>query len=278
MLSFLYKDRYDMQDFREIIALLRSENGCPWDREQTHESIRRNLLEEAYEVCGAIDEKSPPHLQEELGDLMMQIIFHARIEEEAGRFDLEDVADAACRKLIFRHPHVFSNESVSGSDEVLLNWDKLKRIEKSQDTVTSAMDDVTEALPALWRTEKVQNKARKVGFDMRSTTETMDKLREEVVELQEAIDAEDVPNIEEELGDVLFCAVNAARFLHVDPEQALHMACDKFIRRFRFMEESARAAGRKLDEMSLDEMETFYQKARHDLEGKEPPADFLNRQ
>jgi tetrapyrrole methylase family protein/MazG family protein len=268
MLSFLYKERYDLHDFREIIALLRSENGCPWDREQTHESIRRNLLEEAYEVCGAIDEKSTPHLQEELGDLLMQIIFHARIEEEAGRFDLEDVADAACRKLIFRHPHVFSNKSVSGSDEVLQNWDKLKRIEKSQETVTSAMDDVTEALPALWRTEKVQNKARKVGFDMQSTAETMDKLREEVVELQEAIDADDAPNIEEELGDVLFCAVNAARFLHVDPEQALHKACDKFIRRFRHMEDGARAEGMVLEDLTLDDMEALYQKARRELEGK----------
>jgi tetrapyrrole methylase family protein/MazG family protein len=140
------------------------------------------------------------------------------------------------------------------------------------------MDDVTEALPALWRTEKVQNKARKVGFDMRNTAETMDKLREEVGELQEAIDAEDAPNIEEELGDVLFCAVNVARFLHVDPEQALHRACDKFIRRFRFMEENARAGGGKLEDLTLDEMEALYQRARHDLEGKDPPADYQNRQ
>jgi tetrapyrrole methylase family protein/MazG family protein len=275
MLDFVYKERYGMDDFRKIIELLRSEDGCPWDREQTHSSIRRNLLEEAYEVCGAIDEESPSHLQEELGDLLMQILFHARIEEEAGRFSLDDVADAACKKLILRHPHVFGGVSVSDSAEVLRNWDEIKRREKSQETAADVMDDVTRALPALWRTEKVQKKARKLGFDMRNLAEAMDKLREETEELQAGIRSGEPSNIEEELGDILFCAVNAARFLDVDPEMALHSACDKFIRRFRFMEDFAAANGRKLEDMTLDEMEEYYQLARRRLEDKDPPKGFV---
>ena len=142
MVGFVYKSHYDVNDFRHIIEILRAPGGCPWDIEQTHESIRRNLLEEAYEVCEAIDENDPAHLQEELGDLMMQVLFHSRIEEERGGFDLDDVADAAVKKLIYRHPHVFGDISVSGSEEVLKNWDELKRKEKSQATVTKTMTDV----------------------------------------------------------------------------------------------------------------------------------------
>jgi tetrapyrrole methylase family protein/MazG family protein len=275
MLDFAYKERYGVDDFRKIIALLRSENGCPWDMEQTHASIRRNLLEEAYEVCEAIDEENPAHLREELGDLLMQVVFHARIEEEAGRFGLDDVADEACKKLILRHPHVFGDVRVSDSEEVLRNWDDIKRREKSQETVTKAMEDVAETLPALWRTEKVQKKARKAGFDMRGVEDSMDKLREEMGELQAGIDAGSAENIEEELGDILFCAVNIARFMDVDPETALHKACDKFIRRFRFMEETVLAGGRKLEDLTLDQMEDYYQLSRRELEGKDPPEGYV---
>ena len=274
MLDFVCKERYDVNDFRQIIALLRSEQGCPWDREQTHQSLRRNLLEEAYEVCEAIDEASPAHLCEELGDLLMQVIFHADIEKDAGRFDLDDVADAACKKLVLRHPHVFGDTEVADSAEVLRNWDDIKRMEKSQDTVATAMDDVAESLPALWRTEKVQKKARKVGFDMRNLADSMDKLREEVAELQAGIDAGDRANMTEELGDVLFCAVNVARFAELDPETALHGACEKFIRRFRHLEQAAATAGRTLETMTLDEIEELYQRARMALEGKKPPDGF----
>ncbi len=273
MVNFEYKNqnaRYDVQDFSRIIAILRGEGGCPWDREQTHESLRRNLLEEAYEVCEAIDEGSVPNLWEELGDLLMQVIFHAAIEEENGNFDLTDVCDGACRKLIYRHPHVFSDVKVSGTGEVLENWEALKRKEKSQTTVTSALDGVARSLPGLWRAEKIQNKAKKCGFDWPSVDGAMGKLREEVDELQAGLDARDGENIAEELGDVLFSAVNVARFAGVDPEAALHQACEKFIRRFRFMEEAVSAAGRDLEHMSLEEMEHYYQQARQELEGKEP--------
>ena len=251
-----------MSDFRKIIEALRSPGGCPWDIEQTHESIRRNLLEEAYEVCEAIDQKSPEHLREELGDLLMQIIFHTRIEEENGNFDLDEVADSACKKLIYRHPHVFGNLNVSGSDEVIRNWDELKKTEKSQTTVVKTMTDVAESLPALWRAEKIQKKAKKVGFDWPDVSGAMDKLNEEVSELIEAQAENDKAHIEEELGDLLFTAVNIARFSHVDPETALHKSCEKFIKRFEFLESEAIKSGKKLENMTLEEMEVLYDAAK----------------
>lgn len=251
-----------MSDFRKIIEALRSPGGCPWDIEQTHESIRRNLLEEAYEVCEAIDQKSPEHLREELGDLLMQIIFHTRIEEEKGNFDLDEVADSACKKLIYRHPHVFGNLNVSGSDEVIRNWDELKKTEKSQTTVVKTMTDVAESLPALWRAEKIQKKAKKVGFDWPDVSGAMDKLNEEVSELIEAQAENDKAHIEEELGDLLFTAVNIARFSDVDPETALHKSCEKFIKRFEFLESEAIKSGKKLENMTLEEMEVLYDAAK----------------
>ena len=257
MVDFEYKSAYTVEDFREIIALLRGEGGCPWDREQTHESIRRNLLEEAYEVCEAIDEKSPEHLKEELGDLLMQIIFHADMEEKAGRFDLNDVADGACKKLILRHPHVFGDTKVENSAQVLDNWDAIKRVEKHQETTGSAMDSVARSLPGLWRAEKIQNKAKKAGFDWPDISGAVDKLHEEVNELCIALDQGE--GIEEELGDVLFAVVNTARFAKVDPEVALHAACEKFIRRYRFMEAEAIKQGKELSQMKLDEQEELYQ-------------------
>jgi len=268
MLDFECKAKYEVGDFRRLIACLRGEDGCPWDRVQTHASIRRNLLEEAYEVCEAIDEGDPAHLCEELGDLLMQVIFHARIEEEAGRFDLNDVADAACHKLVLRHPHVFGDVQVADAEEVLRNWDDIKRREKAQKTTSDAMDGVAETLPALWRAEKIQKKAKKVGFDMTSAAETVDKLREETAELQAAMESGNEANILEELGDLLFSVVNVARFVDVDPEKALHLSCEKFIRRFRYVEEEARKAGRRPEDMTLDELEALYQRGRREREGR----------
>lgn len=258
MVNFEYKSAYDMDDFRRIIEVLRSPGGCPWDIEQTHESIRRNLLEEAYEVCEAIDQKNPEHLREELGDLLLQIIFHTRIEEEKGAFNLDDVADSSCKKLIFRHPHVFGNVDVSGSEEVIKNWDELKKKEKSQTTVVKTMTDVAESLPALWRAEKIQNKARKVGFDWPEVSGAMDKLHEETAELVEAQAEKDKAHIEEELGDLLFTVVNVARFSDIDPEVALHKSCEKFIKRFEYIETEAVKSGRELKDMTLEEMEVLY--------------------
>ncbi len=260
MVDFQYKDSYGVKDLEEIVRILRAPGGCPWDAEQTHQSIRRNFLEEAYEAVEAIDEGSPEHLEEELGDVLLQVVMHARMEQEAGRFDLDGVADGICKKLIYRHPHVFGDVAVSGTGEVLSNWEALKRKEKGQATNTDALEAVARALPALWRAEKVQKKARKAGFDWPDVSGALDKLSEELEELKTA--AAEGTNVEEELGDLLFSAVNAARFLKVDPEDALNGATDKFIGRFRKVEAQAAAQGKAMEDMGLEELDTLWERAK----------------
>jgi len=260
MVNFEYKDHYTVYDLKKLIEVLRGEGGCAWDREQTHESIRRNFLEEAYEAVEAIDEKDTTHLCEELGDVLMQVIFHARMEEEKGGFDLDDVADMTCKKLIVRHPHVFGDRSASNSEEALQNWDDIKKSERHQKTVSSTMDTVARALPALWRAEKVQKKAAKAGFDWPDVNGALDKLEEETAELRAA--CENGEGTEEELGDILFSAVNAARFLDIDPEQALTSATDKFIKRFTFVENKAKEKGQALENMTLAEMDALWDRAK----------------
>ncbi len=260
MVDFQYKDSYDVNDLVEIVRILRSPGGCPWDAEQTHESIRRDFLEETYEVAEAIDEGSTEHLKEELGDVLLQVALHTRIEEEQGNFNLNDVADGVCKKLIYRHPHVFGNVSVSGTGEVLTNWDALKRKEKHQATHTDALNSVARSLPALWRAEKVQKKAKKAGFDWPDVSGALDKLSEELTEFKAAV-AEN-SNVEEELGDLLFSAVNAARFVKVDPETALQKATEKFIARFRRVEELA--GDRPMEDMDLAELDKLWEQAKHE--------------
>ena len=208
----------------------------------------------------AIDEGSPEHLKEELGDVLLQVVFHALMEQEAGRFDLDAVADGICKKLIFRHPHVFGEVSVSGTGEVLSNWEELKRKEKGQATNTDALEAVARSLPALWRAEKVQKKAKKAGFDWPDVSGALDKLSEELEELKTAV-AEGT-NVEEELGDLLFSAVNVSRFVKVDTEEALNRATDKFIGRFRKVEEEAARQGRALEGMSLAELDKLWEHAK----------------
>ena len=270
MVDWEFKEKYDLADFIRIIDVLRSPGGCPWDIKQTHESLKRNAVEEAWEVCDAIDEGSTEHLREELGDLLMQVIFHASIEKEKGGFDLDDVSDEAVKKLVHRHPHVFADTKADTPEEVLANWDAIKRADRGQKSVASAMDGIPKGLPGLMRSEKIQNKAAKLGFDWPNVTGALDKLREEVGELQEGIDANDLENIKEELGDVLFSAVNVARFYKLDSEEIMRAACEKFIRRVRVMEEKAAERGLELTELSLGQQEEIYQQARHDLEGREP--------
>ena len=260
MVDFQYKDSYGVKDLEEIVRILSAPGGCPWDAEQTHQSIRRNFLEEAYEAVEAIDEGSPEHLEEELGDVLLQVVMHARMEQEAGRFDLDGVADGICKKLIYRHPHVFGDVAVSGTGEVLSNWEALKRKEKGQATNTDALEAVARALPALWRAEKVQKKARKAGFDWPDVSGALDKLSEELEELKTA--AAEGTNVAEELGDLLFSAVNAARFLKVDPEDALNGATDKFIGRFRKVEAQAAAQGKAMEDMSLEELDALWERAK----------------
>ena len=257
MINFVRKERYGMKDLENIVSILRAPGGCPWDMEQTHASLRRGLMEESCEVIEAINEESPGHLKEELGDVLLQVVFHADIEKDAGRFDLEDVADGICKKLIFRHPHVFGDVTVSGTDEVLSNWEDLKREEKSQQTYTDTLNAVAKSLPALWRAEKVQKKAKKAGFDWPDAQGAVDKLSEELSELREAI--AQGTNVEEELGDLLFAAVNVSRFVHADPEETLNAATEKFISRFAKVEELARAQGQDMAQMSLTELDKLWE-------------------
>ena len=244
MIDFVRKNRYDYQDALEIIRLLRSEDGCPWDKVQTHKSIRRGLLEEAYEAAEAIDLDDPALMQEELGDVLMQVLFHADIEKDAGRFTMDDVCDGMVRKLLFRHPHVFGTAHEDSPESVLVSWDKLKRQEKGQATVTDTLNSVARSLPGLWRAEKIQSKAAKAGFDWPDAGGALDKLEEEVAELRRAV--ESGQGVEEELGDVLFAAMKAARFTGVDPEAAIAATCEKFIRRFRAVEEGAARQGQNI--------------------------------
>ena len=261
MVDLVKQKSYDLPDLVQVVKILRGPGGCQWDAAQTHQSIRRNFLEEAYEVAEAIDEGSVDHLKEELGDVLLQVVFHASIEEDAGRFNLDDVADGVCKKLIYRHPHVFGDVTVHSTGEILSNWEELKKQEKGQATQADAVDAVARSLPALWRAEKVQKKAAKVGFDWPDLSGAMDKLSEEVHELQDAVNGRCDPT--EELGDLLFAAVNVARFLSADPEDTLQAACDKFAARFRRVEQQVLASGRKMEQLSVEELERIWDQVKH---------------
>ena len=264
MVNFERKETYSLQDLIEILRILRAPGGCPWDRAQTHLSDRRNFLEEAYEAAEAFDRDDPALMCEELGDMLMQVLFNIHIEEDAGRFTTDDVTDHICKKLIFRHPHVFGTAAADTSEEVLVNWEALKRQEKGQQTTADAMDAVARSLPALWRADKLQSKAAKAGFEFADVSGALDKLDEEMRELREA--AERGTNFSEELGDVLFAAVKAGRFLNVEPEDALNATCEKFIARFRRVEEVCAARGAEMSSLPLDELTRLWNEAKHPTE------------
>lgn len=258
MVHFEYADAYGVEDLKRIVKILRSPEGCPWDREQTHESIRRDLLEEAYELVDAIDNKDPENLKEELGDVLLQVVFHTDLEQDVNGLTLDDVADGICKKLIYRHPHVFGDVAVSGTGEVLSNWEQLKRVEKQQTTYTDTLESVARALPGLWRAEKVQKKAAKAGFVWPDSSDASEKLSEELQELQDAMNGRG--DVEEELGDLLFATVCLGRMLGVDPEAALNRATDKFIERFRAMEKQCE--GRDMKQLSAEEYLRLWKQAK----------------
>lgn len=264
VLDFLCKESYDLRDFVALVSYLRSPNGCPWDQVQTHESIRRNFLEETYEACEAIDAGDLVHMREELGDVLMQVLFHTDIEREAGHFDIDDVADAACKKLVYRHPHVFRRDEPDAPD-----WDTMKQRERAQTTTAEAMDSVARSLPALWRCDKIQSKAAKTGFEWPDVHAALDKVDEETRELRAAVVSGDAEAIGDELGDLLFAAVKVARFASIDPEQAAHAACEKFIRRFSAMETAAANDGTALEQCTLAQMLTFWQQAKQTVSAEQ---------
>lgn len=261
-MNFERKSKYDFYDFVEIMKILRSPDGCPWDRVQTHESIRANFIEETYEAIEAIDTKNTELMREELGDVMMQVVFHALMEEEVGSFNIDDVCDEVCKKLIVRHPHVFSDTIADTPDEVLKNWDKIKMDTKSQKSQSEVLASVSKALPALMYSQKVQHKAAKVGFDFEKTDDALSKVNEELSELRDAIEKNDTENMSEELGDLLFSVVNVARFIKVDSEKALYDATLKFTDRFSKVEMLCKERGINMAEASITELDSLWDEVK----------------
>jgi MazG family protein len=249
-------------DLVALMAKLRGPDGCPWDQKQTPESLKPFLVEECYEVVDAIDEGSPAKVKEELGDLLFQIIFHARIAEERGDFTISDVIGGNIEKMVRRHPHVFGDARISTDKEVLANWEEIKKKEKGYEERKSILEGVPRHLPSLLRAHSLQERAARVGFDWNRIDEALPKLDEEIAEFKESLNKEDSASVEEELGDIFFMLVNISRFLGVNPEDALRKTISKFIRRFRYIEEHAANAGMTLHEMTLDEMEQLWQEAK----------------
>lgn len=270
MVNYEFKDRYGFSDLVEIMAILRAPGGCPWDAEQTHESIRKDFIEETYEVIEAINKRDNTLLCEELGDVMLQVVFHAQLEKEQGTFDINDVTDGICKKLIERHPHVFANVNADTTDKVLENWDTIKRKSKNQKTQGSSMQKVPKELPALMRAQKIQSKAKKDGFDFQKLEDTFDVLYGEIEELKQAVEnRESNERVKEELGDVLFSVVNASRFLDVDSEEALSISNDKFIKRYLTVESLASEKGLVLKELSMPQLDELWAQAKSIIESNE---------
>lgn len=255
-------NKKDFQDLLDIIETLRNPGGCPWDREQTHESLKSALLEECYEVIDAIENKDEDALIEELGDVLLQVVFHASIGKEDGYFDIMDVIGAISNKMINRHPHVFGNEEANTSEQVLVNWDEIKKEEKGIKTLTEEMQNIAKSLPATTRAYKVQKKAKKVGFDWDDVNCAMDKVKEELNEIKEVYNCEDKSIIEGEVGDLLFACINVARFLEVDGELALDKTIKKFIKRFSYIENEAIKNNKNLKDMTLEDMDKLWEEAK----------------
>lgn len=255
------KTRYTFEDLRTVVEILRSPEGCPWDKEQTHGSIRMNFLEEVYEAVETIDNKDIVGMREELGDVLFQVAFHSRIAEEDGWFDLEEVCDEICRKMIIRHPHVFGDRVFDGEGKPLKDWEAIKANSHSFTTATQTLEAIPRTLPALMRADKLGKKSRKFGFDW-EPEESMLKVDEEVLEVKSAIAEGSFEHIEEEFGDLLLSVVNAARLSGVDPELALTKACEKYLRRFASVEKQSLDLGRKINENSRDELLNYWKKAK----------------
>lgn len=248
----------------KIMERLRGPKGCPWDKEQTRESLKPFLIEEAYEVLESLDEEDPKKIKEELGDLLFQILFHAQIAKEKGEFDISEVINASIKKMVERHPHVFAKGSVKDAREVLIDWEEMKRKEKKGGSI---LEGVPSQLPALLRAHRLQDRAARVGFDWEHVDQVFEKVEEEMAEFKEAFKEKKKKRMEEELGDLLFALVNIARFLEMNPEDALRKTISRFISRFRYIEESIIKQGRSMKGVSIDEMERLWQEAKKKEQG-----------
>jgi MazG family protein len=259
---------------RGIVARLRAPGGCPWDREQTHASLRGALIEETYEVLAAIEANDHANLCEELGDLLLHVVMHAQMANEAGAFDFDDVARGIGDKMIRRHPHVFGDERASDSAAVLLKWDEIKRREKSASSDESLLANLPAALPALARAQKAQTKASKVGFDWPNVAQVLLKVREEIDEVSEAMEesgADAADRVADEIGDLLYSAVNLARWHHLEAELVLQRATDKFVRRFQRMEVDLQARGLRWSDATFEELDALWERVKHIPPGKGLP-------
>ena len=256
------KNNYTFDDLIDIMKVLRGKDGCPWDRAQDHQSIKYALLEEACEAMESLDKKNPDSFADELGDVLLQVVFHSQIGSEAGTFNIDDVLYHVCNKLVTRHTHIFGSDKTENQDQALDVWEKNKKLEKGLKTQTQIMRDVCSYLPQLIRAEKVQKKAAKVGFDWDDFSGAYEKLTEEIKELGDAASENSPEKIEEEFGDLLFSCVNVARFLKINPEEALKKATDKFINRFEKVETLATSEGKNLSDMTLAEMDELWDKIK----------------
>ena len=252
----------DFNDLLEIMDRLLGEEGCPWDREQDHFSLKRYLIEECYEVLEAIDNKNEDELLEELGDVLLQVVFHAAIGKKEGYFNINDVIKSICDKMVNRHPHIFGDIEADTSIKVKQNWDEIKKKEKGYVSYVEELKHIGKNLPALLRAEKVQVKAAKVGFDFPNIEIAMDKVIEEISEVKSVYKGPNKAKILEEIGDLIFSSVNIARFLDIDPENALNYTIDKFISRFEQIEISAINSGKKLEDMTIYEMDCLWEKTK----------------
>lgn len=272
--DFEIKDNYDINDFLRLVTVLRSPGGCPWDRKQTHESIKKNFIEETYEVVEAINKADAEGLKEELGDVLLQVAMHSEMESEKGSFDFNDVVNDICKKLVVRHPHVFGDAAVQSSDEALQNWDQVKLKTKGMKKQGEAMIKVPREFPALMRAQKVQEKAAKAGFDWDDINGAVDKLHEEIDELETALAAGVGKEIEEEFGDVLFSCVNVSRFIGADSEEALTASTDKFIKRYLLVEKLAADEGLDMKTASIEELDKLWNKAKIIIAEKAKTEEF----
>ncbi len=255
-----FKEERPLYLLKEIAKILRSENGCAWDRAQTSKTLKSYLVEETYELYDAIEMNDVESMKEELGDVLYQVYAHSQIAEEEGKFSIDDVAHTIARKLIRRHPHVFGNEGPKEKEQVSIDWEKIKKKEKkSGESILSGIPSHT---PALLKAYRVQQKVSRVGFDWERIDDVVTKLDEEIGEFKEALALKNRAHLVEEIGDILFCIANIARFLSINPEEALRKTIDKFMTRFRFIEKEAAAAGKELTEMSLAEMDALWEKAK----------------
>ncbi len=263
----LQKENYNVYDLVEIVKILRSDNGCPWDMEQNHKSIKKDFLEEVYEVIEAIDYNNPEMLREELGDVLLQVVFHTQIETENNSFNLDDVANDICEKLIIRHPHVFGDVKAENVGTVLKNWDSIKKETKGQETYTDTLKSVPKVFPSLMRAQKLGKRSARAGMDFKDTKSAFESLKSEVSEVDNALLKTNKDNIAEELGDLLFACANVARKLDLDAEEILSNANEKFLKRFEMVEKFAISDGFDMSKLSEDELDVYWQKAKKEDNG-----------